>query len=143
MNKEIWKDIPNYEGLYQASNLGNIRSLDRIRKQYNHNGIATVKYKGKILKQQIKRGTGYYVVRLYDNNKKSKTKLVHRLIAETFIQNKNNFPVINHIDGNKKNNNITNLEWCTQSHNVKESYRLGLQKGFHISKKMRGDDVYV
>ena len=134
MNKEIWKDIPNYEGLYQASNLGRIRSLDRIRKQYNHNGIATVKYKGKILKQQIKSGTGYYVVRLYDNNKKSKTKLIHRLIAETFLKNENNNPVVNHIDGNKQNNMATNLEWCTQSHNVKESYRLGLQKGFHIRK---------
>ena len=132
--EEIWKDIPSYEGLYQASNLGNIRSLDRIRKQFNHNGIATVKYKGKTLKKQIKKGTGYYTVTLYDNNRKAKIKLIHRLIAETFLKNDNNNPVVNHIDGNKKNNCVENLEWCTQSHNVKESYRLGLQKGFHIRK---------
>lgn len=138
MNKEIWKDIPNYEGLYQASNFGKIKSLDRIRKQFNHKGIATIKYKGKILKQQIKKNTGYYAVALYDNNKKVKLKLVHRLIATTFLENKNNFPVVNHKDGNKKNNNVENLEWCTQSHNVKESYRLGLQKGFHISKNKEG-----
>lgn len=134
---EIWKDIKNYEGLYQVSNLGNVRSLDRIRKQFNHNGIATVKYKGRILKKQLQKRTGYHTVTLY-NNRKAKIKSVHRLVAEAFLENKNKYPVINHIDGNKQNNNVNNLEWCTQSHNVKESYRLGLQKGFHISKK--GDE---
>lgn len=132
---EIWKSIKGYEGLYEVSNLGNVRSLDRVRKQYNHNGIATVKYKGRILKKQIKKGTNYHTVTLYDNDRKSKIKSVHRLVAENFLENENKYPVINHKDGNKQNNNVNNLEWCTQSHNVKESYRLGLQKGFHISKR--------
>lgn len=133
--EEIWKDIKDYEGLYQVSNFGNVKSLDRIRKQFNHNGIATVKYKGRILKKQLQKRTGYHTVTLYDNNRKAKIKLVHRLVAETFLENKNKYLVVNHIDGNKQNNNVNNVEWCTQSHNVKESYRLGLQKGFHISKR--------
>lgn len=132
---EVWKDVKGYEGLYQVSNLGKVKSLDRIRKQFNHKGIATIKYKGKILKPQIKSGTGYYTVTLYNKQRKAKIKLIHRLVAETFLDNFNNYLVVNHIDGNKKNNKVNNLEWCTQSHNVKESYRLGLQKGFHVSKK--------
>lgn len=86
----------------------------------------------------MQKRTGYHTVTLYDNNRKAKIKSVHRLVAEVFLENKNKYPVINHIDGNKQNNNVNNLEWCTQSHNVKESYRLGLQKKFHISKK--GDE---
>ena len=70
---------------------------------------------------------GYPMVRL---SKKGKlyTKTIHRIVAEAFISNPNNYRVINHIDGNKTNNNIKNLEWCTQKHNVKESFRIGLQK---------------
>lgn len=125
---EIWKDIKNYEGLYQVSNLGNVRSLDRIRKQFNHNGIATVKYKGRILKKQLQKRTGYRTVTLYDNNRNGKIKSIHRLVAETFLDNPNNYPVVNHKDGNKLNNNVDNLEWCTVSHNVKHAYNIGLAK---------------
>lgn len=125
---EIWKDIKNYEGLYQVSNLGNVRSLDRIRKQFNHNGIATVKYKGRILKKQLQKRTGYRTVTLYDNNRNGKIKSIHRLVAETFLDNPNDYPVINHKDGNKLNNNVNNLEWCTVSHNVKHAYSIGLVK---------------
>ncbi len=69
---------------------------------------------------------GYYNVCLFKNGKHNKK--VHRLVAEAFLENNNNYPCINHIDGNKLNNNVENLEWCTYSHNTKESYRLGLQK---------------
>lgn len=113
--KEIWKDIPDYEGLYQVSNLGRIKSLPR-------NG--TIK-KERILKQTLDT-TGYLTIGLHKDNKVKKVN-VHRLIAKTFIPNINNYNVINHIDGNKTNNKIENLEWCTQSHNAKESIRLGLQ----------------
>lgn len=125
---EIWKDIKNYEGLYQVSNLGNVRSLDRIRKQFNHNGIATIKYKGRILKKQLQKRTGYHTVTLYDNNRKPKIKSVHRLVGETFLDNLDNYPVINHKDGRKLNNNVDNLEWCMISHNVKHAYNIGLTK---------------
>ena len=94
--------------------------------------------KEKILKQS-KDAEGYPIVGLTKNGQR-KTKLVHRLVAETFM------PIINHIDGNKENNNITNLEFCNQSHNIKEAFRLGLQKApkgkeSTSSKKVRQYDL--
>ena len=99
--KEKWTDIKNYENCYQVSNLGNIRSLPR-------NG--TIKHI-RILKPYID-NHGYYIVTLSCKNIK-KTYKIHRIVAETFINNPNNKTQINHIDGNKLNNNINNLEWCT------------------------------
>lgn len=106
---ETWKDIPGYEGLYQISNLGNVKSLYRIA---NNNHIIHEK----ILKPQ-KNYNGYLIVNLYKNNR-MKAKLIHRLVGKTFIDNPNNYNYINHIDKNKSNNNANNLEWCTQSYNV-------------------------
>lgn len=116
---EEWKDIQGYEGLYQVSNLGRVKSLYRL----NSRGQ---KIKGKILKYSIN-PKGYAIVILCKNGI-TKTISVHRLVAIHFIENPNNLNVINHIDGNKINNNITNLEWCTQSENVKHAYRTGLAK---------------
>lgn len=117
--EEIWKDIPEYEGLYQASNLGKIKSLEK----YNYKGHHNFE---KILKQ-IENKNGYYYVSLC-KNKKVKIYPIHKLIAKTFLQNPNNFSCINHKDGNKHNNCIENLEFCTYSHNEKEAYRIGLKK---------------
>lgn len=119
---EVFKDIPNYVGLYQISNFGNVKSLKRKIK--NKNGFRIVEEK--ILKPYIN-SCGYYCVNLRKNSK-IEIKLLHRLIAENFIENKNNFKIINHKDGNKLNNNIQNLEWCTYSYNNKEAYRLNLKK---------------
>lgn len=117
--EEIWKDIPGYEGIYKISNLGKIKAL-RI-----WTGRMYIK-REVLLKPTIARN-GYYRITL-SNNKKVKYVNMHRLIAETFIPNPNNYSYINHIDGNKQNNNINNLEWCTQSHNIKEAVRIGLRK---------------
>ena len=117
--EEIWKDVPNYEGLYQASNLGKIKSLPR-------NGTIQ---KERILKQ-TKDTNGYLIVGLHKDNKAKKV-CVHWVIADTFIPKDENKKVINHIDGNKENNKLSNLERCTQSHNVRESIRLGLQKPYN------------
>lgn len=117
--EEIWKDIKGYEGLYQVSNLGNIKSLPKkTNNQYS--------YKEIFLKKALD-NNGYLKVSLH-KNKKQITKVIHKLVAEAFIKNPNNYNVINHIDGNKQNNRIDNLEWCTYSHNNKEAYRLGLAK---------------
>lgn len=102
--EEIWKDIQGYEGLYQVSNLGRVKSLN-----YNRSG------KERILKY----GTntqGYLNVCLCVN-KQRKMFAVHRLVAETFIANINNLPQVNHIDENKHNNCVSNLEWCTSKYN--------------------------
>lgn len=123
INTEIWKDIEGYEGLYQVSNLGRIRSLDRII--IRKNGMQ-LPLKGKILSQHIKYGNGTlprYQVNLCKNNKNS-MYLVSRIVAKAFVQNPNNLPQVNHKDENPANNNVDNLEWCTGEYNMKYGTRL-------------------
>ena len=113
--KEVWKDIKDYEGLYQVSNLGRIKSLSR----FHYTGWG--KNKGYIKKEKILTQTllsiGYYIVTLCKNGE-SKKMFVHRLVAQAFLDNLNNFPCINHKDENKLNNNVNNLEWCSIKYNV-------------------------
>lgn len=108
MNKEteIWKDIPGYEGLYQASTFGRIKSLN-----YKRSG------KEGILKPSLHK-LGYLKVFLT----KTKCYLVHRLVALTFISNPNNYPQINHKNGVKTENILENLEWCSAQFNVKHRF---------------------
>lgn len=119
---ETWKDITGYEGLYQVSNYGRIKSLKR--KKWNGNGYHIIE--GKILKPTIN-NAGYYVVNLSKNGKKELV-LVHRIVASEFLENENNLPVINHKDGNKLNNHVDNLEWTTYQHNNIHAITAGLNK---------------
>lgn len=116
--KEIWKDIPDYKG-YQVSNYGRVRSVDRVIKQFGHKKEYKRTMKGRILK--LHKQNGDYLLATLTKNGKEKKMLVHRLVATAFL--KENMQ-INHIDGNKSNNNANNLEWCTQSENVKHSYSM-------------------
>ena len=102
--EEIWRDIAGYKGLYQVSNLGNVKSLN-----YNRTG------KERVLKPKTNRN-GYLQVVLSKDNKQ-KFFYVHRLVALHFIPNTNNLPEVNHIDENKSNNCVTNLEWCSSKYN--------------------------
>ena len=102
--REIWKDIEGYEGLYQVSNLGRVKSLQ----MYANGGY---KKRVKILKP-CNNGNGYYVVYLMKNKKRS-VNYIHRLVAQAFLKNFNNYKCINHKDENKSNNNVDNLEWCS------------------------------
>lgn len=113
--EEVWKDIPEYEGWYQVSNLGRVRSLDRY---VNGNRINCdkQKMKGKILKAR-KDKLGYLRVSLKQNTK-TRTFLVHRLVAIAFIPNPDNLLYVNHIDENTSNPRVDNLEWCTPQYNV-------------------------
>jgi hypothetical protein len=115
---EEWRDVPNFEG-YQVSNLGKIRGIDRLCG--NRPGVI----KGKILKP-FRNKRGYLEVNLY-NNSKSTAKIIHRLVAKAFISNDFNKPQVNHIDGNKLNNEVSNLEWMSNSENQLHAYSLGLQ----------------
>ena len=109
---EIWKQIKGYEKLYEISNYGNIRSL----KRNNTNGRQLSKNFG---------ARGYYQVTLSKNNVR-KTARIHRLVAETFIPNVEKKEIVNHIDGNKLNNNVDNLEWCTEKENVNHAWKNNL-----------------
>ena len=119
---EEWKDIPNYEGLYQVSNLGRVKSLN-----YLHTS------KEQVLKTGKDRH-GYLQVNLYKNGK-MKTFKVHRLVAIAFVFNPLNKPYINHIDCDPKNNNADNLEWVTQKENIQYAAKLGRLKSAENSKK--------
>ena len=119
---EIWKDIPNYEGFYQVSNLGRIRSLNHSVLTGLKNSKEVVK-RGKIIKPNLCRG--YEKITLSKNNKRV-SKQVHRLVAEAFIPNPDNKPQINHINGIKIDNKIENLEWCTSKENVNHAIKTNL-----------------
>lgn len=109
---EIWRDIDGYEGLYQVSNLGRVRSLDKGEKLPNGYRIR----KGKILKPGLNR-YGYQFVYLYKDGK-AKMHTVHKLVAQAFISNPQHFKEINHIDEVKTDNRASNLEWCDRSYNI-------------------------
>lgn len=119
---EIWKDIQGFEGLYQISNQGNVRSLDRVTCDKDGNPVST--RKGQPMKQTVNR-YGYKTVRLSKNGSHEFWS-VHRLVAIAFIPNPYNKPQVNHIDGNKQNNTVENLEWVTNSENLIHAYRTGL-----------------
>ena len=109
---EVFREITGYEGFYQVSNLGNVRSVERT---------ANVRFgkrviKGCILKQKTNT-YGYLFVSLSKENK-VKHHLIHRLVAQAFIPNPDNLPEINHKDENITNNNVNNLEWCNRSYNI-------------------------
>ena len=116
--KEIWKDIEGFEGFYQVSNFGRVKSLDRFVNG-NHINCDYQFVKGKMLKLRKNRH-GYWIVMLR-KNRSFKTVLVHRLVAKAFIPNPNNLPYINHKDENPANPIVTNLEWCTAKYNLEYS----------------------
>ena len=99
--KEVWKDIPQYGGKYQASSLGRIWSVKHQR----------------VLKPFLEKN-GYYRTYLYAPDGKRKKEYVHRMIAMTFLDNPDNLPQVNHKDEDRQNNNVENLEWCTAQYNV-------------------------
>lgn len=113
MNDEIWKDIPNYEGLYQISNMGRVKSISHIV-------IDTLgrhfPVKEKIRKSVVDRN-GYYHLKLIAHGH-TKDFQIHQLVAQAFIPNPNHYKEINHKDEDKRNNKVSNLEWCTRKYNV-------------------------
>ena len=121
--EEIWKWIDGYENMYQVSNLGRVRSVDRyVYCEVSPNKLQHIY--GKVLKQGTNH-KGYPIVYLSKDGKQ-KTITVHRLVALTFIENPLNLPQVNHIDGDKTNNNVSNLEWCDNSYNQIHAHKTGL-----------------
>lgn len=114
MKTEIWRAICGYEGLYEVSNLGNVRRISRYGRTWLHTCKAKVTRDGYLETTLVKDG-------------KPKSIRTHRLVAAAFCENPHNKKEVNHIDGNKKNNHADNLEWCTSSENQKHAYKMGLQ----------------
>lgn len=119
--EEIWKPVVGYEGLYEVSNMGRVRSLDRTKEVIRGNTKMVVPFKGKILTQRPRRN-GYLVVQLFGRGghktRNMRGMSVHRLVAEAFIPNPNNLPEVNHKDENKANNCVENLEWISHKDNT-------------------------
>ena len=124
--EEIWKPVneDGFEGVYEVSNLGRVRSLDHKTKR----GMV----KGKYLKPGVD-WQGYHHVVLYNNGVR-KVRYIHRLVAIAFIENVYNHPQVNHKDENKANNQVSNLEWCSDSYNLSYGMR-GLGKSRPIEDK--------
>ncbi|MCQ2059756.1 MAG: NUMOD4 domain-containing protein [Bacteroidaceae bacterium] len=111
---ERWLPIPDYNGVYEVSDRGNVRSV-----------ISGIGYRIRILKQEKR--NGYLSVNLYLNGK-AKHHYIHRLVAMAFIPNPENKREVNHIDCNKHNNDVSNLEWCDRKYNLTHSYENGLKR---------------
>ena len=139
---EEWKDIPGYEGYYQVSNKGRLRSLKRVVKK-SDGKTQTVPERYMKPKPDKK---GYSIVGVSKNANKKYLKL-HRVVAQSFIPNTHNKPQVNHLDGNKQNNKVENLEWSTQKENNIHALREGLripQKGEeHSQAKLTAKEVIL
>lgn len=123
---EQWRAVAGAEGLYEVSNLGRVRSLNRTYEFYRK-GAGMVKRtdKGQLLNQTV--NTLYPKVQIrYHHQKRTSIRQVHRIVAETFIDNPKGLPFVNHIDGDKYNANVNNLEWVTHQENVDHAKRTGL-----------------
>lgn len=130
---EIWRDIKDYEGLYQVSNLGRVKSLARIR----YNGHERGHQLNEIIRKPYAGKVGYLTVTLCKNGK-HKNCTIHRLVAQAFIPNPENKGTVNHIDGDKHNNNVFNLEWNTMKENSRHAFRTGLNDGNKFSNEKNG-----
>lgn len=129
---EEWKDIKDYGGLYQISNYGRVKSLKRlVTSKGSYSGYISIK---ECIRKVRKGNRGYWYLNLYKNGM-SKTKKLHRLVAENFLEDIDGKEQVNHIDGNKDNNTVSNLEYCTSSENNKHAFAIGL-------KKIWNKDVY-
>lgn len=130
---ELWKDVEGYEGIYQVSNIGNVRRLtftnNKVDKHQPH-GITPTD-----------NGHGYLIVSLSTNGKR-KNHYVHRLVAGAFIENPKNYNYINHVDYNRKNNKVENLEWCTAKQNIRHSAH-NMRKPKSVHKTTNTGEKYI
>lgn len=134
---ERWRDVEGYEGLYQVSNKGRVRSLDREVTKKGDKHRSYKPFKSKLGGRILKYGVGKYRTVFLSKKGKVTTHQVHVLVAKTFIPNPHNLPEVNHKDTNKKNNRVNNLEWCTGFDNIDHAVRSGIYE-----KKLTQKDIH-
>lgn len=118
MEQEIWKPVKGFEGLYEVSNLGRVMYVPHPITQKAASGTVFTRTFKKHLMNPCKQRTGYLLCTLHDAEYRQRYKLVHRIVAEAFLENPDNLPCINHKDEDRTNNCVSNLEWCSYVYNV-------------------------
>ena len=136
MSKEIWRAIPNYEGIYEVSNLGRVKSIEREIVDKNNR----IMNRKEIILKQCTDKKGYKRVKLFADGKTLNTR-VHRLVALAFIPNPENLPQVNHKDEIKSNNLVENLEWCSAQYNTMYGTRLERRKRTFERKRARYENI--
>lgn len=135
--EEQWKEIPEFNGAYQISSYGRLKSVERTVKHPQGSCVL----KEKILSEVVnKRG---YIEYQITHNGNHYSRKAHRLVAEAFIPNVNNLPQVNHIDAVKTNNHVENLEWCDNQHNILHAYEHGLNRRVHKIEQLDIDGKVV
>ena len=146
--QEIWLPIPGYEAFYQASTHGRIKANVRLRRGVTKNGKETQRRIDEKILKQAPHTAGYLCLSLTkEGGAKARSMLVHRMVAVTFIDNPENLPWVNHKDGNKKNNHVENLEWCTPTYNIMHALGAGfipiLRGSQRATAKLNEEKVHV
>ena len=140
MGNEVWRDVVGYEGYYMVSDLGDIKSVSRKFKQSNGHPFTK---QGMVL-SPISRPTGYQYVNLSKMGDR-RANSIHRVVASAFIPNPEGKPHVNHINGIKSDNSLSNLEWCTPKENTRHAYDNGLMSGrkggSHHGAKLNANQV--
>lgn len=136
MKNRVWRDVVGYEGLYKVSNDGQVMSCARVVQHPNNRFAKTQTYPDRIMKQK-KTSHGYMEVKLSKNGHR-KDWMVHRLVAFAFIDQVDGKPYIDHLDGNKSNNTVENLEWVSMAENNQRAYDTGLKARIHAGQFLKG-----
>lgn len=140
MEEEIWNDIPGYEGFYQASSLGRIKSVSRLMRNC---GSTLSLVKGRIIKQTIAKGEDVYYGFTASRKGIIRREFVHISVAKAFHSNPENKPQVNHKDGDKRNNRKDNVEWATESENAIHSILKGLRKSIKPEQLITAEKIKI